>query len=316
VYVFTPKGAIMRLPRGATAVDFAYAVHTDIGNRCVAAKIDRRLVPLKTLLRNGETVEIVTARGARPNPSWVNFVTTAKARNAIRGYLKNLKRDEAQELGRRLLNQELVPYSLSLRKLPRARLEGLRKELGIRDDETLFEQLGLGERLAPVVAGLLAQQADEQDSTAAERRKPLEIAGTEGAVVSYAHCCYPIPGDEIVGFMSSGRGIVIHRGNCRNLAEYRKQPSKWVPVNWTRGVKGDFDSEIQVRTLDRVGLLAEVAGRISATHTNIEHVRVDTEGDASALAFRLKVRDRRQLAQVVRSIRTIPGVVRVFRSAG
>jgi len=316
VYVFTPKGAIMRLPRGATAVDFAYAVHTDIGNRCVAAKIDRRLVPLKTLLRNGETVEIVTARGARPNPSWVNFVTTAKARNAIRGYLKNLKRDEAQELGRRLLNQELVPYALSLRKLPRTRLEALRKELGIRDDETLFEQLGLGERLAPVVAGLLAQQPDEQDSTAAERRKPLEIAGTEGAVVSYAHCCYPIPGDEIVGFMSSGRGIVIHRGNCRNLAEYRKQPSKWVPVNWTRGVKGEFDSEIQVRTLDRVGLLAEVAGRISATHTNIEHVRVDTEGDASALAFRLKVRDRRQLAQVVRSIRTIPGVVRVSRSAG
>jgi GTP pyrophosphokinase len=316
VYVFTPKGAIMRLPRGATAVDFAYAVHTDIGNRCVAAKIDRRLVPLKTLLRNGETVEIVTARGAKPNPSWVNFVTTAKARNAIRGYLKNLKRDEAQELGRRLLNQELVPYSLSLRKLPKTRLEALRKELGIGDDEALFEQLGLGERLAPVIAGLLAQQNDEQDSKSADPRKPLEIAGTEGTVVSYAHCCYPIPGDEIVGFMSSGRGIVIHRANCRNLAEYRKQPSKWIPVNWTRGVKGEFDSEIQVRTLDRVGLLAEVAGRISATHTNIEHVRVDTEGDASTLNFRLKVRDRRQLAQVVRSIRTIPGVVRVSRSAG
>ena len=315
VYVFTPKGAIMRLPRGATAVDFAYAVHTDVGNRCVAAKIDRRLVPLKTLLSNGETVEIVTARGAKPNPSWVNFVTTAKARNAIRGYLKSLKRDEAQELGRRLLNQELMPYSLSLRKLPRTRLDALRKELGIRDDEMLFEQLGLGERLAPIVAGLLAQEADELD-TAAERRKPLEIAGTEGAVVGYAHCCYPIPGDEIVGFMSSGRGIVIHRGNCRNLAEYRKQPTKWIPVNWTRGVKGEFDSEIQVRTLDRVGILAEVAGRISGTHTNIEHVRVDTEGDASALAFRLRVRDRRQLAQVVRSIRTIPGVVRVSRSAG
>jgi len=315
VYVFTPKGAIMRLPRGSTAVDFAYAVHTDIGNRCVAAKIDRRLVPLKTMLRNGETVEIVTARGARPNPNWVNFVTTAKARNAIRGYLKNLKRDEAQELGRRLLNQELMPYALSLRKLPKARTDALRAELGIKDLETLFEQVGLGERLAPVVAGMLAQQDDDPDALA-DHRKPLEIAGTEGMVVNYAHCCYPIPGDEIVAFMSSGRGIVIHRDNCRNLAEYRKQPSKWIPVNWTKGVKGEFDSEIQVRTLDRVGLLAEVAGRISATHTNIEHVRVDTEGDASALSFRLKVRDRRQLAQVVRSIRTIPGVVRVTRSAG
>ncbi len=315
VYVFTPKGAIMRLPRGATAVDFAYAVHTDVGNRCVAAKIDRRLVPLKTMLRNGETVEIVTARGARPTPNWVNFVTTAKARNAIRGYLKNLKRDEAQELGRRLLNQELMPYSLSLRKLPKERLDALRAEFGIKDLETLFEQVGLGERLAPVIAGMLAQQEDEPGSVA-DHRKPLEIAGTEGMVVNYARCCYPIPGDEIVGFMSTGRGIVIHRDNCRNLAEYRKQPSKWIPVNWTRGVKGEFDSEIQVRTLDRVGLLAEVAGRISATHTNIEHVRVDTEGDASALSFRLKVRDRRQLAQVVRSIRTIPGVVRVTRSAG
>jgi GTP pyrophosphokinase len=315
VYVFTPKGDIMRLPRGATAVDFAYAVHTDIGNRCVAAKIDRRLVPLKTMLHNGETVEIVTARGARPNPNWVNFVSTAKARNAIRGYLKNLKRDEAQELGRRLLNQELMPYSLSLRKLPRARLEGLRAELGLKDDEALFEQVGLGERLAPVIAGMLAQQTEETESHAASR-KPLEIAGTEGMVVNYARCCYPIPGDEIIGFMSSGRGIVIHRDNCRNLAEYRKQPTKWIPVNWTKAVKGEFDSEIQVRTLDRVGLLAEVAGRISATHTNIEHVRVDTEGDASALNFVLKVRDRRQLAQVVRSIRSIPGVVRVSRSTG
>jgi len=315
VYVFTPKGAIMRLSRGATAVDFAYAVHTDVGNRCVAAKIDRRLVPLKTLLRNGETVEIVTARGARPNPSWVNFVTTAKARNAIRGYLKNLKRDEAQDLGRRLLNQELMGYSLSLRKLPRNRLEALCRELGIGSEEALFEQLGLGERLAPIVAGLLAQESDTTHSTD-EKRKPLEIAGTEGAVVSYAHCCYPIPGDEIIGFMTSGRGIVIHRDNCRNLAEYRKQPAKWIAVNWTKGLKREFDSEIQVRTLDRVGLLAEVAGRISGTHTNIEHVRVDTEADASALTFRVKVRDRRQLAQVVRSIRTIPGVVRVSRSAG
>src|SRR6185436_7015907 len=198
--------------------------------------------------------------------------------------------------------------------LPRARLDALRRELGGADDETLFEQVGLGVRLAPVVAGMLSQHSDDLES-AAGKPKPLEIAGTEGSVVSYAHCCYPIPGDQIVGFMSSGRGIVIHRDRCRNLAEYRKQPAKWIPVNWTKGIKAEFESEIQVRTLDRVGLLAEVAGRISAAHTNIEHVRVDREGDASALAFRIKVRDRRQLALVVRSIRTIPGVVRVSRSA-
>jgi GTP diphosphokinase / guanosine-3',5'-bis(diphosphate) 3'-diphosphatase len=315
VYVFTPKGDIMRLPRGATAVDFAYAVHTDVGNRCVAAKIDRRLVPLKTTLGNGQTVEIITARGARPNPNWVNFVATAKARNAIRAYLKNLRRDEARELGRRLLSQALRPYSLSLRRLPKARVGGLLGELGLADVGALYEQLGLGERLAPVVAGMLAQHAGD-DSELASRRKPLEIAGTEGLVVNYARCCYPIPGDEIVGFMSSGRGIVIHRTTCGNLAEYRKQPSKWIPVDWKHDVEGEFLSEIQVRTLDRVGLLAEVAGRISATHTNIDHVRVDTEGDASALLFRLKVKDRKQLAQVLRSIRPIPGVVRVLRSNG
>jgi GTP pyrophosphokinase len=313
VYVFTPKGEIMRLPRSATTVDFAYAVHTDVGNRCVAAKIDRKLVPLKTALRNGETVEIITARGARPNPNWVNFVVTAKARNAIRAYLKNLRHDEAQDLGRLLLSQALRPYSLNLRRLPKPRLQALLKELEVPDAETLYEQLGLGERLAPIIAGLLAQSATE---SAPESRKPLEIAGTEGLLVNYARCCSPIPGDEIVGFMSSGRGIVIHRANCRNIAEFSRQPSKWIPVDWKTRLKGEFLSEIHVKTLDRVGLLAELAGRISAMQSNIDHVRVDTEGDASALSFRLKVRDRKHLAQVLRSIRKVPGVVRVSRSHG
>jgi GTP diphosphokinase / guanosine-3',5'-bis(diphosphate) 3'-diphosphatase len=316
VYVFTPKGEILRLPRGATAVDFAYAVHTDVGNRCVAAKIDRRLVPLKTILHNGETVEVVTARGARPNPNWVNFVVTAKARNAIRAYLRNLQSDEAREFGRRLLTQALRPYSLTPRRLRRTQVEALLKELRLPDMDTLYEQLGLGERLAPVVAGLLAQQEEGDGSDAAAKRKPLDIAGTEGMVVNYARCCYPIPGDEIVGFMSSGRGIVIHRAGCRNIAEYRKQPSKWIPVNWKRNVKGEFLSEIQVRTFDRVGLLAEVAGRISAAGSNIAQVRVETEGDASTLLFGIKLRDRAQLAHVIRTIRTIPGVVRVSRTTG
>jgi len=315
VYVFTPNGDILRLPRGATAVDFAYAVHTDVGNRCVAAKVDRRLVPLKTMLRNGETVEIVTARSAKPNPSWVNFVSTAKARNAIRGYLKGLKRDEARELGKRLLSQALRPHSLNLRRLRRVQIERLLAEFGLTDINAVYEQLGLGERLAPVVAGVLAQ-ADTDGEDAAALRKPLDIAGAEGLVVSYARCCYPIPGDQIVGFMSSGRGIVMHRGNCRNLAEYRKQPNKWIPVDWQRNIKGEFQSEIQVRTLNRVGLLADVAGRISATRSNIDHVTVDTDGDASTLLFRLRVRDRKHLAQVIRSIRTNPDVVRVSRTIG
>lgn len=316
VYVFTPKGDIMRLPRGATAVDFAYAVHTDVGNRCVAVKIDRRLVPLKTALSNGETVEILTARGAKPNPTWVNFVITAKARNAIRTYLKGLRRDEARELGRRLLSQALRPYSLNLRRLRKAQLETLLKELQADDMEDVYEQLGLGERLAPVLAGMLAQQEISADGEIIEQRKPLDIAGIEGLVVSYARCCNPIPGDEVIGFMSSGRGMVIHRTSCHNVIEDRNHPTKWLPVDWRRGIKGEFQSEIHVRTLNRVGLLAEVAGRISATRSNIDNVMVEADGDASMLSFRLTVRNRRHLAQVIRSIRSNPGVVRVSRTAG
>jgi RelA/SpoT family (p)ppGpp synthetase len=316
VYVFTPKGDILRLPRGATAVDLAYAVHTDVGNRCVAAKIDRRLVPLKTTLRNGETVEILTARGAKPNPTWVNFVRTAKARNAIRAYLKGLRRDEARELGRRLLSQALRPYSLNLRRLRKAQLERLLSELNVEDMEDVYEQLGLGERLAPILAGLLAQQEISEDGKIADKRKPLDIAGTAGLLVAYARCCNPIPGDEIIGFMSTGRGIVIHRTSCNNVVEDRNHPTKWIPVDWRRGIKGEFQSEIHVRMMNRVGLLAEVAGRISATQSNIDNVTVEADGDASTLSFRLNVRDRRHLAQVIRSLRANPGVVRVSRTAG
>jgi GTP pyrophosphokinase len=315
VYVFTPKGDIMRLPRGATAVDFAYAVHTDVGNRCVAGKIDRRLVPLKTTLSNGVTVEILTARGAKPNPTWVNFVTTAKARNAIRGYLKGLKREEAQELGKRLLSQALRPYSLNLRRLRKAQTAPFLAELQVEEMEDIYEQVGLGERLAPVLAGMLAQTELSEDGEVADRRKPLDIAGAEGLVVNYANCCNPIPGDEIMGFMSSGRGIVIHRSGCHNIVEDTKNPTKWIPVDWRRGIKGEYQTQIYVRTLDRVGLLAEVAGRISATQSNIDTVNVEADGDAATLSFRLNVRDRRHLAQVIRSIRANPGVVRVSRSA-
>ncbi len=316
VYVFTPKGDIKRLPRGATAVDFAYAVHTDVGNRCVAVKIDRRLMPLKTTLNNGVTVEILTARGAKPNPTWVNFVTTARARNAIRGYLKGLKQDEARELGRRLLSQALRPYSLNLRRLRKAQIGLLLKELHVEEMDDIYEQLGLGERLAPILAGMLAQQELTDDGEIVQVGKPLDIAGAEGLAVGYARCCNPIPGDEVMGFMSSGRGIVIHRTGCHNVVDDTKNPTKWIPVDWRRGIKGEFQSEIHVRTMNRVGLLAEVEGRISATQSNIDDVTVEADGDASTLAFRLNVRDRRHLAQVIRSIRANPGVVRVSRTAG
>ena len=313
VYVFTPRGDIMRLPRGATAVDFAYAVHTDIGNRCVAAKIARREVPLNTTLNNGDTVEIVTARGTRPNPNWITFVTTGKARNAIRAYLKSLRREEARELGKQLLSQALRPYSLDLRRLRKAQTSSLLGELGMSAMDEVYEQVGLGERLAPVVAGMLAQQAGREGDSSVQR-KPLEVAGTQGLLLTYAGCCHPIPGDGIVGYMSSGRGVIIHRDNCHNVAAFRKQPAKWIPVDWRESIQGEFQSEIRVRTMNRVGLLAAVAGSISASLSNIRHVNVESDDDESTLLFRLNVRNRRHLEQVMRSIRTNPEVVRVSRT--
>ncbi len=313
VYVFTPKGKILRLPSGATAVDFAYAIHTDIGNRCVAAKVDRRLVPLRTPLRNGQTVEIITAKGATPNPSWSSFLVTAKARAAIRQYLKNLKRGEAVELGRRMLGSALEEFSLSLKKVAPADLDAAVKELNLKDANELFEKIGLGERLAPLVARRLQPAHDSEQHSMSTG--PLMIAGTEGLLVTYAHCCFPIPNDPIMAYLSAGRGVVIHRQNCGNLAEYRKQPEKWLSVAWEATHERLFTSEIQLEINNRVGVLAAVASSIAGTETNIDQVQLEERDVSNSwLRIQLQVRDRRHLAQVIRTIRRMPDVQRVFRT--
>jgi GTP diphosphokinase / guanosine-3',5'-bis(diphosphate) 3'-diphosphatase len=312
VYIFTPKGKILRLPTGATAVDFAYAIHTDVGNRCVAAKVDRRLVPLRTPLRSGQTVEIITAKGATPNPSWSSFLVTAKARAAIRQYLKNLKRGEAIELGRRLLGLALEELSLNLKKIPAADIDAVVKELNLKDADELFEKIGLGERLAALVARHLQPT---RDGTASASSGPLMIAGTEGLLVTYARCCFPIPNDPIMAYLSAGRGVMIHRQNCGNLAEYRKQPEKWLSVAWEATEGRMFASEIQLDINNRVGVLAAVASAIAGTETNIDSVSLEErDTQSSALRFQLQVRDRKHLARVMRTIRRMPDVQRVFRT--
>jgi RelA/SpoT family (p)ppGpp synthetase len=316
VYVFTPRGEIRRLPRNATAVDFAYSVHTDIGNHCVAAKVDRRLVPLRTPLRNGQTVEIITAKGATPNPAWVNFVVTAKARAAIRHYLKGLKHSEAVELGRRLLTQALADLDVALKKVPEERLQSVATEFNLKSPEELFEQIGLGERLAPLVARRLlpADAAAVAIGTEPSHGSALTIAGTEGMVVSYARCCFPIPNDPIMAYLSSGRGVVIHREACGNLRNYRKQPDKWLSVTWQPNVDRLFNVEIRIDVANRMGVLAAIASNIATTETNIEHVAVDErDGDASTLVFDLQVRDRKHLAHVIKNLRKMPEVLRVTR---
>jgi (p)ppGpp synthase/HD superfamily hydrolase len=313
VYVFTPKGDIRRMPRGATCVDFAYAVHTDVGNRCVAAKVDRRLVPLRTPVRNGQTVEIITAKGATPNPSWVNFVVTAKARAAIRQYLKNLKRSEAVDLGRRLLSQALEEFSLTLRKLPEATVDAVVQEFGLRNEEDLFEKIGLGERIAPFVARRLLPA--EADATSEGPAGPLAIAGTEGLVVTYARCCFPIPNDPILANLSTGRGVVIHREACGNLATFRKQPDKWISVAWQPAVDRLFHVEIKIEVANRIGVLAHVASAIAGTQTNVDRVSVvERDSDSSTLIFELLVHDRKHLARVIRAVRGMPEVLKVIRT--
>jgi guanosine-3',5'-bis(diphosphate) 3'-pyrophosphohydrolase len=313
VYVFTPKGEILRLPSGSTVVDFAYSVHTDIGNRCVAAKVDRRLTPLRTVLRNGQTVEIITAKGAMPNPSWVNFVVTAKARSAIRHYLKSLRRTEAIALGQRLLNQALGEFRVSLDDVTPEAQAAVLGELGMKDLDELYENIGLGERLAPLVARRLLPGTHTEAGSGA--LAPLSIAGTEGLLVTYARCCFPIPGDPIFAFLSAGRGVVIHRENCVNVEDYRKHPEKWLPVTWQPSSDRLFSSEIRVYAVNRTGMLASVAAAIANLETNIDRVAIDEHGsDAVVLIFELRVQDREHLARIIRVIRRMPDVVRVARS--
>ena len=312
IYVFTPKGDIMPLPKGATTVDFAYAVHTDIGDRCVAAKVDRSLVPLRTVLQNSQTVEIVTSKGARPNPNWLSFVRTAKARTAIRNHMKTMRSTEAVDLGRRLLDRTLKDLDSSLRKVGKLRMKAALAEFGLNNETELFEQLGLGERLAPLTARFLLGVNDEgvsEPSTAS-----LTIAGTEGMVVSYARCCYPIPGDDVMGYLSAGRGVVIHRNTCGNLINFRKQPDKWITVSWEKTVDREFSSQIHVDTQNKPGVLAQVAATIADCGSNIEQVSVlGRHEDCSVLSFLLQVHDRNHLARIMRNVRKMPNVIRVAR---
>jgi guanosine-3',5'-bis(diphosphate) 3'-pyrophosphohydrolase len=312
IYVFTPKGDIMPLPKGSTTVDFGYAVHTDIGNRCVAAKVDRVLVPLRTELHNGETVEVITSRGAKPNPNWLSFVRTAKARTAIRNHMKKMRSVESIDLGRRLLDRTLKDLGSSLRKLGKVRMKAALEELGLNNDSELFEQLGLGERLAPLTARFLLG-IDESGKPGGEHAS-LTIAGTEGMVVSYAKCCYPIPGDNIMGYLSSGRGVVIHRDSCRNLANFRKHSEKWINCTWEDDIDREFQTQIQVDTINKPGVLAEVASTIGDSGSNIEQVEVlGRHEDCSVLSFLILVKDRNHLARIIRDVRNMPNVVRVSR---
>ncbi|WP_313109617.1 bifunctional GTP diphosphokinase/guanosine-3',5'-bis pyrophosphate 3'-pyrophosphohydrolase, partial [Stutzerimonas nitrititolerans] len=301
VYVFTPKGSIMELPKGSTAVDFAYAVHTDVGNTCIACRVNRRLAPLSQALESGSTVEIVTAPGARPNPAWLNFVVTGKARTHIRHALKLQRRSESINLGERLLNKVLTGFETSLDAISPERIRVVLGEYNKDVIEDLLEDIGLGNRMAYVIARRLLASDGEQAPTA---EGPLAIRGTEGLVLNYAKCCTPIPGDPIVGHLSAGKGMVVHLDTCRNIAEIRHNPDKCIQLSWAKDVTGEFNVELRVELEHQRGLIALLAGSVNAADGNIEKIGMDErDGRISVVQLVVSVHDRVHLARVIRKLR-------------
>ncbi len=315
VYIFTPKGRIMELPKGSTPVDFAYAVHTDVGSSCIACRINRRLAPLSEPLQSGQTVEIVTAPGARPNPSWLNFVVTGKARTHIRHALKQQRRSESVLLGERLLNKALAGFDSHLEQISAERIALVLAEYQLVSRDDLLEDIGLGNRMAYVIARrLLADSGSQADDDSPEHDGPLAIRGTEGLVISYAKCCTPIPGDPIVGHLSAGKGMVIHLDTCRNISEFRHNPDKCIPLSWAKDVSGEFNVELRVELEHQRGLIALLAGAVASADANIEKIGMDErDGRTSVVQLVVSVHDRIHLARVIKRLRTIGGVLRITR---
>ncbi|MCF7968162.1 MAG: bifunctional (p)ppGpp synthetase/guanosine-3',5'-bis(diphosphate) 3'-pyrophosphohydrolase [Methylococcaceae bacterium] len=318
VYVFTPRGQIIKLPRSATVVDFAYAVHTQVGNNCVSARIDRQLAPLQTVLQNGQTVEIITAPWARPNPLWLSFVVTAKARAAIRNHLRNFKTQEGIALGQRLLEKELDSIGHRYEDIPEQQFDHLLKRLDIATREAMLEDIGFGNRLPMLIARQLVDVSSAAGSETAvmpaPTLAPLIIKGTEGMVVNLAKCCRPIPGDPIIGFFNPGKGVVIHLTECNNVEELRKRQVNWIDVQWDKHAKGEFPALIRLELMNQVGTLAKVASTISRMGGNIENVQiVNQDSQLSVDYITLMVRDRNHLANVMRELRKLSIVLKISR---
>ena len=299
-------------------MDFAYAVHTDVGNSCIACRINRRLAPLSQPLGSGETVEIVTAPGARPNPAWLNFVVTGKARTNIRHALKQQRRSESISLGERLLNKALSGFGTQLSKISPMRILSVLGEYKGVVLEDLLEEIGLGNRMAYVVARRLVSGSEQEEplepQASTTPQGPLAIRGTEGLVISYAKCCTPIPGDPIVGHLSAGKGMVIHLENCRNIAEFRHNSEKCIVLNWAKDVTGEFSVELRVQLEHQRGLIAMLANNVTAADANVEKIGMnERDGRVSVVQLVVSVRDRVHLARVIKKLRTLKGVAGITR---
>ena len=317
IYVFTPKGTIFELPAGSTAVDFAYAIHTDVGSSCVACRISRRLAPLSEPLQSGQTVEIITAPGTQPNPAWLSFVITGKARSNIRHHLKNQKYSESVALGRRLLNKALANFGSNLASVAKENINTVLNQTSLKSLDQLLEEIGLGNRMSYLIAQRLTKHSDIallESGSKPEQQESLAIRGSEGMVMNYAKCCHPIPGDPIVGHISSGRGMVIHTDDCNNITEIRDNPEKCVAVSWDPNVEGEFSVELRVELENLRGIIATLATTITGAEANIEKIStVERDARFIIVNLSLNVRNRVHLAHVMKRVRLIKAVTSVTR---
>jgi len=315
IYVFTPKGTIFELPNGSTAVDFAYAIHTELGNTCVACRISRRLAPLSEPLQSGQTVEIITAAGNQPNPAWLSFVVTGKARSNIRHYLKHQKQSESVALGKRLLNKALASLNCQLDTVPQENIDAVLQQTSQVSLDSLLEDIGLGNSMSYMIAQRMANGINsDNDPASSANQDSLAIRGSEGMVMNYAKCCHPIPGDPIVGHISSGRGMVIHTDDCNNIADILENPEKCISVRWDPDVEGEFSVELKVELENERGIIATLATAITGVEANIEKIStVERDARVSIVNLSLNVRNRIHLARVMKRVRLIKPVTSVSR---
>ena len=313
IYVFTPEGEIIQLGEGSTAIDFAYAVHTDIGHHCRACRINRKLAPLSVPLESGQTIEILRAKIPQTSPAWLNFAATSRARNKIRHYLSNLRTSEARKLGKKLLDQSLGHLNVKLKHLKKDELREALDALGVRSLNRLLEEIGLGKRVGNVVSQQMLSVLNKESNKGDSSILALEITGTEGLVVNYATCCKPIPGDSVIGHFTSN-GLVVHQERCKNILSVREDPTQCFPVNWHQELDREFSTDIKILASDEPGLLATMASAITSSTTNIESINTQ-ELDLGHIEFTLtlQVKGRDQLAALIRKLRTLKNILSIHR---
>ena len=314
IYVFTPQGEVIEMPNGSTAIDFAYAVHTDIGHHCRACRINKKLAPLSVPLESGQTIEILRDTVPQTSPAWLNFATTTKARHSIRNYLGNLKSSEARKFGKKLLEQSLNNLNIKLKNVDKDKLRGALDSIGGRSLNRILKEIGLGIRVANVVAQQIAGFVNKDGEIESDSAIPLEITGSEGLVVNYAPCCKPIPGDSVMGHFTADKGLVVHQERCKNILSFRKDPQQCFPVNWGESSGKVFTSQIKIMANDEPGLLANIASAITETGTNISSIQTtDLNSGIHDFVLDLEVSDRLHLSKIIKKIKTLKSIASVSR---